>query len=129
MATSDTQFLVGDTVVVSGTLTNYKGTKEYAAGCVATSKARGTTTITITGAENATVTGLPETAENGSTVSFSVAANEGYVLGAVKAGDDVLTADESGNYSFVARGGAITITIETNSTGSVSLDKETATVK
>ena len=129
VATSDTQFLVGDTVVVSGTLTNYKGTKEFAAKCVATTKARGTTTITVTGAENATVTGLPETAENGSTVSFSVAANEGYVLGAVKAGDDVLTADESGNYSFVATGGAITITIETTATGSVSLDKETATVK
>ncbi|MDD7617844.1 MAG: Ig-like domain-containing protein [Candidatus Enterosoma sp.] len=129
VATSETQFLVGDTVVVSGTLTNYRGTKEFAANCVATTKARGTTTITVTGAENATVTGLPETAENGSTVSFSVAANEGYVLGAVKAGDDVLTADESGNYSFVARGGAIAITIETNATGSVSLDKETATVK
>ena len=129
VATSDTQFLVGDTVVVSGTLTNYRGTKEFAANCVATSKARGTTTITVTGAENATVTGLPKTAENGSTVSFSVAANEGYVLGAVKAGDDVLTADESGNYSFVATGGAITITIETTATGSVSLDKETATVK
>lgn len=129
VATSDTQFLVGDTVVVSGTLTNYNGTKEFAAKCVATTKARGTTTITVTGAENATVTGLPETAENGSSVSFSVAANEGYVLGAVKAGDDVLTADESGNYSFVARGGAIAITIETTATGSVSLDKETATVK
>ncbi len=128
-ATSDTQFLVGDTVVVSGTLTNFKGTKEYAAGCVATSKARGTTTITITGAENATVTGLSETAENGSAVSFSVAANKGYVLGAVKAGDDVLTADESGNYSFVARGGTIAITIETTAAGSVSLDKETAIVK
>ena len=129
VATSDTQFLVGDTVVVSGTLTNFKGTKEYAAGCVATSKARGTTTITVTGAENATVTGLPKTAENGSTVSFSVAANEGYVLGAVKAGDDVLTADESGKYSFVATGGAIAITIETTVAGSVSLDQETATVK
>ena len=129
VATSDTQFLVGDTVVVSGTLTNYRGTKEFAAKCVATSKARGSTTITVTGAENSTVTGLPKTAENGSTVSFSVAANEGYVLGAVKAGDDVLTADESGNYSFVARGGAIAITIETTATGSVSLDKETATVK
>ena len=129
VATSDTQFLVGDTVVVSGTLTNYKGTKEYAAGCVATSKARGTTTITITGAENATVTGLSETAENGTPISFTVTANEGYVLSSVKAGDTPLVAGEDGSFTVTPLGGKLAITVETVLVGSVSLDQETATVK
>ena len=128
VATSDTQFLVGDTVVVSGTLTNFKGTKEYAAGCVATSKARGTTTITVTGAENATVTGLSKTAENGTPISFTVTANEGYALSSVKAGDTPLVAGEDGSFTVTPLGGELTITVETVLAGSVSLDQETATV-
>ncbi|MDY3725651.1 MAG: Ig-like domain-containing protein, partial [Candidatus Enterosoma sp.] len=129
VATSDTQFLVGDTVVVSGTLTNYKGTKEFAAKCVATTKARGTTTITVTGAENATVTGLSETAENGTPISFTVTANEGYVLSSVKAGDTPLVAGEDGSFTVTPLGGKLAITVETILVGSVSLDQETATVK
>lgn len=129
VATSDTQFLVGDTVVVSGTLTNYRGTKEFAANCVATSKARGTTTITVTGAENATVTGLSETAENGTPISFTVTANEGYVLSSVKAGDTPLVAGEDGSFTVTPLGGKLAITVETVLVGSVSLDQETATVK
>ncbi|MCI6525199.1 MAG: Ig-like domain-containing protein, partial [Bacilli bacterium] len=129
VATSETQFLVGDTVVVSGTLTNYRGTKEFAANCVATTKARGTTTITVTGAENATVTGLSETAENGTPISFTVTANEGYVLSSVKAGDTPLVAGEDGSFTVTPLGGKLAITVETILVGSVSLDQETATVK
>ena len=49
---------------------------------------------------NYTITGLPDSAEDGTLVEFSVAASTGYIVTAVKANETALTPDNSGNYSF-----------------------------
>ena len=93
---------IGDTVTVVGTLKNYKGTKEFDSGCnVSEIVTRATSTITVTksGEENGTISAIPESATNGTTVSFTVTVNEGYKSTVTIDGVDVTNTD--GSYSFV----------------------------
>jgi hypothetical protein len=82
------------------------------------SNVRGTSTLTVS-AEHATVTGLPQTATNGETVSFTVTAETGYILDSVKLGNTELTATE-GAYSFTVAGDAV-VTIATHEEGGVAV--------
>ena len=112
---------VNDIVVVQGYLkmyssalqVTYKGTED----ALVTSNTRGTSAITVN-AEHATVTGIPATAENGTTVSFTVTPEDDYILDSVKLGNTELTATE-GTYSFTVAGDAA-ITVVTHKDGEVA---------
>ncbi len=83
---------------------------------VAASITRGTSAVTLGDHEHATVAGLPEsgTAVNGTEISFTVAADDGYAISSVKAGTETLTANE-GVYKFTVSGNAA-ITVSAVST-------------
>lgn len=70
-----------------------------------------------TSAENATLTfsenDVLRRANAGEKVSFTVDVTEGYRIKSVKAGDEVLTADENGLYTFTMPAGNVTVTVET----------------
>lgn len=109
---------VGNFVVVTGYLNNYKGTKQISykgsENSTLLSRENGTAKLTVN-AEHATVTGVPATAENGTEVSFTVVVDDEYVLDSVKLGTTELTAVE-GTYSFTVAGDA-TITVATHKEG------------
>ena len=70
--------------------------------------------------ENATVTvedseELPAEAKEGDTVSFTVEADEGYEVSAVRVNDRTVSADSSGKYNVIIRG-ETTIKVETEDT-------------
>lgn len=70
--------------------------------------------------ENATVTvedsdELPSEAKEGSTVSFTVEADEGYEVSAVRVNDRTVSADSSGKYNVIIRSDT-TIKVETEDT-------------
>ena len=76
--------------------------------------------ITWTVSENATVTvedseELPAEAKEGGTVSFTVEADEGYEVSAVRVNDRTVSADSSGKYNVIIRG-ETTIKVETEDT-------------
>ena len=109
---------INDTVVVTGYLNNYNGTKQISykgsENPSMLSRTVGTSALTVN-AEHATVTGIPATAENGTVVEFTVAVDDQYVLDSVKVGNTELTAAE-GKYTFTVAGDA-TITVATHKEG------------
>lgn len=119
----------GDELIISGYIKNYTKSGsdpvlEFdvngSAGVTPSilSLVRGKATVTLGAHEHATVTGLPEEAvDNGTEVSFTVAADEGYKVDAVKVNGKVLEAVE-GVYKFVAAG-AMEITVEASEEGAV----------
>ena len=116
---------VNDTVVLYGFITNFSGNTvemTYIKGDASSnakilSNVRGTSTLTVN-AEHATVTGIPATATNGETVSFTVAPDTDYVIDAVKVGTTELTATD-GTYSFTVAGNA-TIIVDAHKEGEVA---------
>lgn len=109
--------VAGDKVTIQGVVSHYENnSKEYVCFKDATTKVVKNEhldyAVTLGDHEHATVTGLPETAKSGSTVSFSVTVEENYEIVNVKNGDKVLEKGEDGKYSFVATN-ENTITVST----------------
>lgn len=124
---------LNDTLTVCGYIVNYvyvasgstpttnKGTIEFTSAnntnVYLEKNERGTSAITVditkeNDADTATVTGIPATAVNGTTVTFTVTPNTGKKVTTVKVGNKNLDAGEDGSYSFTVAGDT-TITIET----------------
>ena len=103
-----------DTILFHGYIKNYNGTPQFSSNgsdyVYAVKNTRGTSTITLVNDGNATVTGLPQTATNGTEVSFTVAAPAEKQISSVKAGEKVLTS-ETDTYKFTVAGD-VTITVE-----------------
>lgn len=118
-----------DVVTVSGYITSFKyndpgkpaanGTIEFSQNgetlVYIENKTPGTSTITLGVHNGATVTGLSESAVNGSNVLFTVAVESGYELVAVKVNGTAIEASE-GSYSFTVAGNT-TVTVETKEEG------------
>lgn len=106
----------GDTALLHANLQNYNGTLEMTnAWLIDVEHAEVALTVE---AEHATVTGVPESAVNGSTVNFTVSVASGYELVSVKVYGKALTAVE-GTYSFKVAGSG-TVAIETQAAGTVT---------
>lgn len=119
-----------DTIVLYGYIKNYNSTIEFASANsqypVIVSNVRGTSTITSTVGEGATIAGLPATKTNGEAVSFTVTVETGKKVTLVQAGGVDLTADDNGNYTFTVNGN-MTVTVETADEGAVVPEKATIT--
>lgn len=113
-----------DTLVICGYITRYgyslPGTIEFSTYSgtyvYALSNTRGQSTITLGEHTGATVTGLTETQTktNGTEVSFTVTAEQGRKIMAVKAGTTTLEATDGNTYKFTVAGDT-TITVDTES--------------
>lgn len=121
-----------DIVKISGYIKNYNnGTIEFASNSgrfvYFESNTRGTSEIKLGNHTGATVTGLPETetALNGSTVTFTVAAESGMKVDFVKLGTTTLTGTD-GSYTFTVEGNA-TITVETSEANAPTTVEKTLT--
>lgn len=98
-----------DVIVITGYLQLYESTKEMSSNNsiypTVKSTTRGTSTISLATNDNVTVTGLPTTAVNGTTVSFTVAAKtEGYNIDDVTVNSTSLKVGTDGSYSFTVAG-------------------------
>ena len=107
-----------DVLVVCGYIKNYYGTIEFATNnniyVYIEKNTRGESTITLGEHAGATVTGLEEglTKTNGTEVSFTVTAEQGKKIVAVKANGETLKAESENTYKFTVEGN-MTITVET----------------
>ena len=111
---------LGDRVVIHGVIRHYTyNNKEYA--CTKQNEAQVISTVhpdyavTLGTHTGAAVQGLPETAKNGSEVSFTVTVESGYELVSVKANGKTLTAEDNA-YKFTMSGPA-TVTVTTKEIG------------
>ncbi|MDE6029969.1 MAG: hypothetical protein K2F90_06615, partial [Clostridiales bacterium] len=121
-----------DVVVVSGYIKNYNGTKEFASNKPAGAtesryvyfekNTRGTSTLTVEAGAGATVTGLSETATNGTEATFTITMAEGKELVSVKVNSTAITADAEGNYKFTVAGN-MKVEIETKGEGEAAVEK------
>ena len=109
-----------DTITICGYIKNYNGTLEFTTNnntyVTFTALTRGTSAITST-ANQSTITGLAASGTNGSTISFTVAANSGYQVDAVKVYGKAITGN-NGSYSFTLLGDA-NVVVETSVEGTV----------
>lgn len=119
---------VNDIITVTGTLKNSSGTKEFDAGCTFKDRVIGTSKITIT-AENATATPATESALNGTELSLTIKANDGYQIDsvianntAVTGNNDVYTITVSGDMNIVVNTSQIGTVIKLPVTGDFSTD-------
>lgn len=94
---------VGDTITVVGTLKDYGGKKQFDAGCTLENVVRGTSIISYNTVENATLSEIPTTLENGSTLTFTVTPSDGYIIEFVKVNGAKIEAQD-GQYSVIVRG-------------------------
>lgn len=113
------KLMVNDTITVTGTLKNFRGTVEFDAGCTFANKVTGISTISVSeeSSANATVTiadGLTS-GENGTTFSFTVAVASGHELVSVKVNNNVVVAAE-GQYTCTISGNMV-IVVETKEEG------------
>ncbi len=107
-----------DVLVIHGYIKNYNGTIEFASNnsvyvyCV--TNTRGESTITLGEHTGATVTGIQtgDKKTNGTEVSFTVTAEQGKKIVAVKANGEELTAESENTYKFTVAGNT-TVTVET----------------
>jgi len=118
--TSDQTICKNDTVVLANYLEYFKGwclryyEKDYGS---LVSRTPGQSSITVTGAENATVTGLKETYVNDETATFTVTPASGYQVSKVEVNGEALTAGDDGYYSFVVSGDmTVALTIDPEGT-------------
>ncbi|MCR5332431.1 MAG: hypothetical protein K6E11_00160 [Bacilli bacterium] len=119
-----TTLIKGDTVTLCGYGTKYSGAYQMSTknstNVTVNNIARGTSTITVTGDEHATVTGLSATAENASEQTFTVTPDSGYEVSAVKVNGEIIT-PEAGSYSFVVTGN-MTVALTIIEEGAVVVD-------
>ncbi len=110
---------VNDVLVICGYITNYNKTIEFATkngtNVYVESNVRGVSAITLGDHEGATVTGLPETATNGTEATFTVEVASGKTITAVKVNGTAITGTD-GTYKFTVAGNA-TVTVETKNDG------------
>ena len=94
---------VGDSITVSGKLSNYSGKVQFSAGSQMTAYSVAQFAVTFDNVENGAISELASgaTFKRGSTVTFKLTADEGYVVQNVLANSTACTAGEDGNYSFV----------------------------
>lgn len=113
------KLMVNDTITVTGTLKNFRGTVEFDAGCTFANKVTGTSTISVAAESSANATviitdGLTS-GENGKTFSFTVAVASGHELVSVKVnGVDVVATE--GQYTCTINGNMV-IVVETKAEG------------
>ena len=131
--TSNSQIAVGDTVVVYGTLTNYKGTKEFTTGSYLISLIRPTSSLSLS--ENALSIGNTDVTAHQVTVTINSDSTDKKVNIAHQSGTENLftlstsqvTADNNGEATFTVTGtgassGSETFRVSSNGTPSIFAD-------
>ena len=111
-ATDADAVVEGDKITVTGTIKNYNGTKEFDEDCTFVMVQKAQFTVSFDSVENGSISGVTSGAshERGTTISFNVSADEGYVVKSVKANGTACTLTD-GTYSFVLTADT-TITVE-----------------